>query len=119
MAVLKTARTLVASTSVAAGGTHTQATPTDLTTALGLTVTAKVTNGATGPTIGCTTRVEVSNDNTAFKTYAQAVAGTTASTTYEFTFEIPPTVMYVRMVFTGHTGQAVTVEAFGHELTTV
>lgn len=118
MAVSKTARTLQSSTSNSAGGTTT-GTAVNLTTALGMTVTAKMTNGATPPTVACTCRIEISNDNTNWKIYQTVTGDTGASTVNEWTFNLPPPVMHARSVFTGNTGQAVTVEAFGHELTTI
>lgn len=118
MAVSKTARTLQGSASNAAGGTTT-GTAVNLTTALGMLVTVKMTNGGTGPTVGCTCRIEVSNDNTNWKTYQSVTHDIVANGVNEWMFNLPPPTMYARSVFTGNTGQAVTVEAFGHELTTI
>lgn len=116
----KTARTLVASASNAAAAS----TPTtlgtgnvDLRTTLGMLVTTKVTNGGTGPTIGCTVNVYTSPDGTAWKLLASATAGVTASAVYEFPFVIPDKAMWVAVQFTGNTAQAVTVEAIGQEFT--
>ncbi|MBI1369052.1 MAG: hypothetical protein GC162_10410 [Planctomycetes bacterium] len=113
---VKTARALQASASNSAGGTTTGS-AFDLRTALGLGITAKVTNGATGPTVGCTFKVEVSNDNSAWKTFCSYLADTGNAAVTEFIATIGPEWMYVRTVFSGNTGQAVTVEATGHELT--
>ncbi|MBI1370309.1 MAG: hypothetical protein GC162_16870 [Planctomycetes bacterium] len=114
----KTARTLQSSTTNAAGGTTTGS-AIDLTAAMGLAITAKVTNGATGPTVGCTFKVEVSNDNTNWKTFASYLAATDNSGVSEFALALGAEWMYARTVFTGNTGQGVTVEAFGHELTSL
>ena len=113
-----TARTFQASTSNSAGSTATGSS-VDLRTALGCLVTAKVTNGATGPTVPCSVRVDVSTDNSAWKTFALATAQVGNSIVTEFAFDLPASVMYARTVFTGNTAQAVTVEAFGHELTSL
>lgn len=114
----KTARTLQASASNSAGGTTT-GTAVDLTTALGLAGTAKVTNGGTGPTVGCDFVIEVSNDNSDWHEWTRQTAGTTASTTYYFPFDLPAPIRYARSKFTGNTGQAVTVECDGHEFTSI
>lgn len=113
-----TARTLQASASNAAGATTT-GTALDLCTDLGLHVTAKVTNGATGPTVPCTFRLEVSNDNSTWFTHYEAAAQTGNNVVTEWSFSLGPEIMYVRSVFTGNTGQAVTVVCVGHELTSL
>lgn len=114
----KNLRTLQASTSNGAGSTTT-GTASNQTTALGCLVTGKITNGGTGPTVGCNFAVLVSGDNTNFKTLATYTAGTAASGVYEFAVEVPAGVQYVNAQFTGNTGQSVTVEAFLHELTSI
>lgn len=116
MAVSKTARTLQASATNTAGSTTTGS-AVNLTTALGLAVTAKVTNGGTGPTVACSVYIDVSNDNSTWATWASGIAGVANSGVYEFSWELPPQIMYARARFTGNTGQSVTVEAYGHELT--
>lgn len=120
MAVTKTARIIVAAaTSNGAGGTTT-GTEVDLSTALGLVVTARVTNGATGPTVACTATVEVRESGSAnWRPWAASTAGVTASTVYDFGWDMPAPAIRARVSFSGNTGQAVTVEATGHELTTV
>ncbi len=116
MTATKTARTLQASASNGAGSTTT-ATTWDLRTAFGGVVQARVTNGGTGPTVACTVTVNISVDGSAWRQYAAATAGTTNSGVYDFVFEIAAPVMYAQVVFSGNTGQAVTVEAYGHEYT--
>jgi hypothetical protein len=111
----KTAKTLQASISNAAGATKT-GDAVDLRTAVGdLLVTAIVTNGGTGPTIACDFIIQVSNDNSVWREYCRLTAGVTSSTTYTFCVLVPAPAMYVRSVFTGNTGQAVTVAAEGHD----
>jgi hypothetical protein len=116
MAATKSAQTIQTGASNTAGSTTT-ASAVDLTTDYGMLITAKITNGGTGPTVACDFVVEVSNDNSAWKTYARYSAGTTSSAVYEFAVDLPQSTMYARTVFTGNTGQTVTVEAFGHILT--
>lgn len=119
MAVTKTARALQASASNTAGSTTTGS-ALDLTSALGGLVTAIVTNGGTGPTIGCSFIVEVSNDNSVWRAFAGGqVAGLVSSTTYTFSVLIPKEVMYIRSKFTGNTGQTVTIQAEFHEFTSL
>lgn len=115
---VKTFRTLQASATNAAAATTTSSTWT-LTTALGGLLTTKITNGGTGPTVACTVTVNVSGDGSAWKYFAAATAGTTASAVFEFPVEIPPGAMYVQVVFSGNTAQGVSVEAFGQELTSI
>jgi hypothetical protein len=110
----KSAVTFQASATNAAAATTTGS-AVDLTTALGALITAEITNGATGPTIACDFVVEVSNDNSDWMEYTRATAGTANNGVYTFSVELPPTVMYARVKFTGNTGQSVTVEADGHK----
>lgn len=119
MAATKTLKTYItAGTSNTAGGTTT-GTAQNHTTAYGGLITAKITNGATGPTVGATVNVYTSGDNSNFKLLAQATAGIGSNAVAEFTFNIPQGVMYTRVDVTGNTGQAVTCEAFMQELTTI
>lgn len=116
MAATKSATTIQSSASNGAGSTTTSS-AVDLTTGYGMLITAKVTNGGTGPTVACDFVVQVSNDNSAWKEFARYTAGVANSGAYEFAVDLPMATMYARTVFTGNTGQAVTVEAFGHKLT--
>lgn len=116
MAATKSATTIQTSATNTAGSTATSS-AVSLTTAYGMLITGLITNGATGPTVPCDFVVEVSNDNTNWRTYARYSAGVTNSAAYPFAVEVPPSAMYARTVFTGNTGQSVTVEALGHILT--
>jgi hypothetical protein len=118
LAASKTARSLQASASNGAGSTTT-GTALDISTKYGLGVTAQVTNGATGPTVACTFSLEVSNDNSVWRTYFSATAATGNSVVTNWALNLGPEWLYVRSKFTGNTAQAVTVECLGHELTTV
>lgn len=123
----KTARTIVASVSNAAGAT-TRGT-VDLRTAGGGLLTIKATNGATGPTVGCTANVLVAHTASATPTAASAgtdwktvkteTAPITANAVFESHYDIPAGTMHLEVEFTGNTGQAVTVEAFLSEITSV
>lgn len=110
MASTHSSGTLQTSVSSAAGATTTSST-LDNSAGYGAIITAKVTNGATGPTVACTATLNVSPDGTTFYYWASQTAGTTASTSYAMPFEVPMHAIKANIVFTGHTGQAVTVEA--------
>ena len=108
-----------ASASNAAAGTTTGSW-IDLTSAYKASILALIINGATGPTVACTATVDLSPDN-GTTVYPGAggsfQAGITASTTYAAEFSLPEDTMYARVVFTGNTGQAVTVQADATKLT--
>ena len=118
MATTKADITLQSSTTNTAGSTAT-GTGVDLTDGYGAYVTAKITNGATGPTVGCDFVLDVSHDNTNWKEFSRVTAGTDNSGVYEWTVRIPIEVQHVRSVFTGNTGQSVTVECLGSEVSAV
>jgi len=108
-----------ASASNAAAGTTTGSW-IDLTAAYKASILALITNGGTGPTVACTARIDLSPDNgTTIYTGAGGAfqAGITASTTYAAEFSLPEDTMYARIVFTGNTAQAVTVQADATKLT--
>lgn len=114
----KTKRTLVASVSNGAGAT-TSGTEWNLSTMYGGILVAKITNGATGPTIGCDLVVYVGGATTEEYEFSRQTAPTTNNAVTVFVVEIPPSVLFVNLDFTGNTAQAVTVEAHGEELTTI
>jgi hypothetical protein len=114
----KTARTLVASAANAAGASTTSA-PWNLSTALGAVIQARVSNGATGPTVGCDVQVQASVDQSTWREVTRFSAGTAANGVYDFCVEIPAPILAARVVFVGNTVQPVTVEAIGHELTSI
>lgn len=121
----KTARTIIASTSVAAAGTERGT--LDLRTTQGGILTAKITNGATGPTIECTMTVSIAhNDGSTpaagaeganWKRFYQFAGTTTNNDVQQWALDIPPGVMHLQVEFSGHTAQAVTCEAFLSEIT--
>jgi hypothetical protein len=119
MAVTKTLRTIITAATSNAASATTTGTAFNLTTAFGALLTAKITNGGTGPTIAASVKVYTSADNANFKLFQTVTGDTTASSVNEWAFDIPATVMYVRADVTGNTVQAVTCEAFLQELTTV
>lgn len=116
----KVAATLVASASNAAGAT-TRGT-VDIRGKVGVFITMKITNGATGPTAQCVCNILVSHATGATPTAASAGAdwktqwsfggGTTNSAVTEQTIWVEG-VQHACIEFTGNTAQAVTVEALG------
>jgi hypothetical protein len=83
----------------------------------GVSGVAKVTNGGTGPTVGCDFVLEVSNDGgTTWFEWSRQTAGVTASTSYTFAFGLGAGGLggdfgHYRTKFTGNTAQSVTVQA--------
>lgn len=124
----KNVRTLIAAATSNAAGATTRGTVDQRTTIGGL-LTVKVTNGATGPTIGAIINILVAHNGGATPTAASA--GTDWKTVYslqhiitanaigEWDYDVPPGVMHLEVEITGNTGQAVTCEAFLSEITSV
>ena len=110
MSAIKAAAILQTSSTNAAGSTTTSST-VNLSTAYYGTILAKVTNGTTAPTLPCSVTVNVSSDSATWRQYAQQTAGLAASSVYSMAFDLPPSIMFAQVVFSGNTAQAVTVEA--------
>ena len=117
--VTLTPATLQASISVAAG-TAQRAARSMLGKHGGL-LTAKITNGASGPTTQCVATVYIAHTSGAtpavgsegadWKTYAVlGGGGLNANAVTPLSIVLPPC-CHVEVEFTGHTGQAVTVES--------
>src|SRR5689334_21512776 len=119
MAATRSLRTTIAAGTSNTAGSTTTGTVIDLTAKYGGLLTAKIANGATGPTVAASVKVYTSGDNSAFKLFTTLTADNANSAVSEFAVEIPPSVMYVRADVTGNTAQAVTCEALLQELTTV
>ncbi len=111
--------TLQVSASNAAGATATGG-AVGLATGYGAIISVQITNGATGPTVGCTCTIEGTYDGgTNWFPIKEMTAYITALAVYDWLVEIPMAVQEVRSVFTGNTGQAVTVEAVGSHITAI
>ncbi len=97
------------------GGSTTTGSWIDVSGAYESSILALITNGGTGPTLPCTCRVDLSPTSGGSPAYIGAggtfSAGTVASTTYAAAFPLGGDAMYARVVFTGNTGQSVTVQA--------
>lgn len=118
MANTHTAVTLIVSASLPAGVTNTS-TPLNNSFSYAL-IMAQVTNGATAPTTPCL--VTVSFGATAsgpWYQWTQGTAGLAVGASYSLGWELPPAFMFAQVVFSGHTGQAVTVAAQAQTTTTV
>jgi hypothetical protein len=119
MAATKNLRTIIAAATSNTAGSTTTGTVFDLTTKYGGLLTAKITNGGTGPTVPAQVNIYTSGDNTNFKLFAALVGDSVAGSVNEWAVDIPAAAMYVRADVTGNTAQAVTAECFVQELTTV
>lgn len=112
MALTKSNVQLLASTGNTAGST-TNGSWIDVSAAYDALATFTATNGATGPTIGATVKLQRADDNTGTnaKTFAQITHDNSNSATADYAIPVPPSVQFVRLVVTGNTGQTVTVDA--------
>lgn len=123
--LIKTARTVVASASNAAGAI-TRGT-IDLRTAQGGFLTMRITNGATGPSAQCNCNILIShNDGETPAAAARGVdwkylwnfgGGTSANAITEQYLDVSPGIMHLEVEFSANTVQAVTVEAYFSEIT--
>ncbi len=122
---LKNVRTLLANQSVSA--TTTVRGVLGLQTALGGIVTYKITNSGT---LGaqCVANLLVAHNGTTpasaaagtdWKTIYSVGNGTTSGTVGEWSYTFGPEIMNLEIEFTGHTTNAVVVEAFVSEFTSV
>lgn len=118
MAATKTSRTIKASGTNTAGGSS-NGTELDLSTRYGAILCAKITNGGTGPTVGCDFVVYVGEATTVKREFSRQTAPTANSAVTEFVVEVPPSAMFVNVTFIGNTGQDVTVECMAQELTSI
>lgn len=122
MALVRYKKTVVASASNAAAGTTRGR--LDLTAEAGDIyggiITAKITNGASGPTVPCRINVLISHETTLpsagsagadWKTLASFTATPSNNAVLEQYWTFGPEVRHIEIEFTGNTGQAVTVEA--------
>lgn len=122
----KNARTIVSAGTSNAAGATTRGT-VDLRTAQGGLLTAKVINGATGPSSPPTMTVSVAHNTGAtpaaaaegvdWKRLYQFAGDTAANSVSQWSVDVPAGVMHLQVEFTDNAGQAVTCEAFLSEIT--
>lgn len=120
MALTKSAQTPQASASNTAGSTTTSS---SLDTNYGVSGVAMITNGGTGPTVGCDFVIEVSNDNATWFEWSRQTASNVASAVTRFPFRLTigngADFAKYRTKFTGNTAQTVTVQADAETTTAV
>lgn len=119
MAATKNLRTIISAGTTNTASSTTTGTVITLTTAYGGLLTAKITNGATGPTVPASVKIYTSGDNSNFKLFATLTGDSVNNSVNEWAVNIPAPTMYVRADVTGNTAQSVTCEAFLQELTTI
>lgn len=122
MAKTQAATAIVSSASNTAGSTTRGR--LDCTAVDGGTVTFRITNGGTGPTVQCEARILIAHKGSSmpaagaegtgdldWKQVYVLGGGTTASASTRGVYRFGPEVAYLEVEFTGNTGQTVTVEA--------
>lgn len=119
MAATKAKRTIIAAATSNAAGATTSGTEVNLSTAYGAVVTCRITNGATGPTVGADFVVYVGSATGEKRELSRQTAPTTNNAVTDFVVDIPPPCMFVNVDITGNTGQAVTCEVFAQELSSI
>ena len=118
MAATKTSKTLYASASLAAA-TSVNATEWNMTTCYGGIAAVKLTNGASAPTTVPVVKFYVGESTGTKRLLYTASGDTTNSSVNDLVCEIPASAMYVNITVTNGATNAITVEAYGQELTTI
>ena len=118
MAATKTAKALLVSQALAAGAAVNVA-EWSTVTAYGGMLGIKLTNGATAPTTVPVVKIYI-GESTGTKRLLYAASGDTVnSSVNDIVCEIPASAMFVNALITNGATNAITVEAYGQELTTV
>ena len=119
MAATKNSRTLLTSQSLAAATSVNASTELNLSTAYGALVAVKITNGASAPTTAPTVTFYV-GESTGTKRKLYQVAGNTVnSSVNDYVCEIPAPAMFVNVTILNGATNAITVEVYAQELTTI
>lgn len=118
MAATKTSRALKTSASLAAA-TSVDATEWNLSTAYGGLAVVRLTNGATAPTTAPTVTFYVGDATTVKRKFYQASGDIVNSSVTDLVCEIPPGAMFVNITILNGATNAITVEAYGQELSTI
>lgn len=115
MAITKSAVSVMASTSVAAGSSKTSpgftGSAIDCRSYYGGDVSWKITNGGSAPGAALTLTFQASHDGTNWYDYYTVAGDTTASSVNSGTFWLDQGVMHLRAIGYGNTTNAVTAEA--------
>lgn len=114
----KTAKTLLTSQSLAAAAAV-NATEWNISTAYGGLLAVKITNGATAPTTAPTVAFYVGEATGTKRLFYKATGDTVNSSVNDLVCEMPPSTMFANCTITNGATNAVTVEVYAQELTTV
>lgn len=118
MAAVKTSKTLLTSQSLAASATV-NTTEWNMTAAYGGLATVRLTNGTTPPTTLPLVKFYVGEATGTKRLLYTATGDLIASSINDYVVEIPQSAMFVNISITNGGTNAITVEAFGQELTGV
>jgi len=119
LASTHTAKTLLTSQSLAVS-TSVNATEWDLSTAYGGLLAAKITNGASAPTVAPTIQFYVGEATGVKRKFYTVTGDTTANSVTDAICELPLGTMFANVTITqGAATNAVTVEVYGQELTSI
>ena len=118
MAATKTAKTLLTSQSLGAAAAV-NTTEWNMSTAYGGLATVKLTNGGTAPTTAPVVKFFISEATGVKRVFYTAAGDTVNSSVNDIVCELPPSVMFCNITITNGATSAITVEAFGQEMTTI
>lgn len=118
MAATKTTKTLLTSQSLAAA-TSVNATEWAMTTCYGGLATVKLTNGASAPTTAPVVKFYVGEATGIKRLLYQAGGDIINSSVNDIICEIPASAMYCNITITNGATNAITVDAYGQELSTI
>ena len=110
----KSTQEIWSSETFTAGSTHADSATKTITGYVGATVSGKITNGATGPTVALTLQIWTSPNNTDWYKFGGVLSGTTTNSDVVSwgAIPIPDGVQYLKIApATTNTGQNVTVDA--------
>jgi hypothetical protein len=117
MAASKTAKTLLASQSLAAAGSV-SATEWNMSTAYGGLAAVKLSLPGSAPTTAPTVTFYVGESTgTKRKFYTASASTTSGDYPMDFVCELPPSAMFANITITNGATNGITVEAYGQELT--
>lgn len=118
MAATKTSKTLLTSQSLAAA-TAVNVTEWNMSTAYGGLAAVKLTNGATAPTTAPIVKFYVGEATSIKRLLYTASGDTVNNSANDIVCEIPASAMFVNITITNGATNAITVESYGQELTTI
>jgi len=122
MPASKTAKTLYASASLAANGSAISGSTSgfvewNMSAAYGGLAAVKLTNGSSAPTTAPTVIFYVGEATGVKRKFFQAAGDTVANSVNDIVCEIPPGALFVNITIINGATNAITVEAYGQELT--